>query len=136
MIKKKLTRVLCAGFLATALLGTTASAAGRLDYESYQLPRFQGNNYTGTHQKENSREYITNEVEKLDGTNEATFWAADPKSDNDPISEDYYQKEGNRSKILFTTTGFDEAGDEVCMGMENSTWSINPAYASGWVNFH
>ena len=71
---------LCVGILSISAV----SAAG---YVGYKLPRFQGNNYTDSHYKTTSANYITNKLENVEGTSTVTFWACN--STNRQISNDY-----------------------------------------------
>ncbi len=133
MMKQKLAKILCASLLVSTILGTSAFAAGRETYTAYKIPKLQGNNYTGTHTKENDREYITNEVTATTDVGTVTFWAANV--DHDQISGDYDQKVGNKSTLMFTVSGY-KKDKQVCMGMENANLSLTTGYVSGWVNFH
>lgn len=134
MFKKKLAKVLCTSLLVSTIVGTSAFAADRHDYSAYKLPAFQGNNYGGTHTKENSKNYITNEVTAMTDASTVTFWAANV--DHEQISKDYDQKVGNRSEFVFTVAGYDKKGAQVCMGMENADVTWKTGFVSGWVNFH
>lgn len=133
-MRNKITKIICASLLLAMVIGTNVFAAGRKNYTAYKLPALKGNNYTGTHNKENTRNYITNQVNAVSNTGTVTFWATD--ENHRPISGDYYQKAGNNSKLKFTTSDYNKKGKPVCMGMENYDWSLNTAFVSGWVNFH
>lgn len=135
MMKKKLVKIMCTGLVASAIISTSAFAAGRQKYTAYKLPARQGNNYTGTHTKETTKDYITNEVTAVSSTDTVTFWATN--KDHDQISGDYNQKSGNRSELKFSQSGYDKTGAQVAMGMENANWKLNTtAFVSGWANFH
>ena len=66
-LKKIIMSSLCVGILSISAV----SAAG---YVGYKLPRFQGNNYTNSHSKTTSANYITNKLENVEGTSTVTFW--------------------------------------------------------------
>lgn len=121
--------------LVSTMISTSAFAAGRETYTAYALLSLQRDNFTGVHKKENTRDYITNQVNSYTSTSEATFWAANKNQDR--ISNKYDQKKGNKSNLVFTKTGYNLVGTQVCMGMENATWKLETnAFVSGWVNFH
>lgn len=134
IMNKKIAKIVCTSLLLTMIIATNVFAAGKKNYKAYKLPAFQKNNYSGTHIKENTRDYITNQVNAISHTGTVTFWAANAK--HTQISEDYYQKEGNMSKLKFKTRGYNKKGKQVCMGMENYDWSFGTAFVSGWANFH
>lgn len=135
MNKQKLIKIVCMTLLVSAMIGTSAFAAGKKTYSAYALPSLQRNNYTGVHKKESRKDYITNYIDSYTSTSEATFWAANKNQSR--ISNKYDQKKGNKSDLVFTKTGYNLVGEQVCMGMENATWRLNTnAFVSGWVNFH
>ena len=92
-LKKIIMSSLCVGILSISAV----SAAG---YVGYKLPRFQGNNYTNSHSKTTSANYITNKLENVEGTSTVTFWACN--STKRQISNDYDQKKGSTANIKFT----------------------------------
>lgn len=135
MNKQTLIKIVCRTLLVSTMISASAFAAGRETYTSYTLPAMQRNNFTGVHKKANTRDFITNQVDSLASTSEATFWAAD--ANKGKISNKYNQKKGNKSNLVFTKTGYNLVGKQVCMGMENATWKLETnAFVSGWVNFH
>ena len=127
---KKLRKILATSLCACVLSISAVSAAG---YVGYKLPAMQGNNYTGTHKKTTTANYITNKLENVEGTSTVTFWANN--STERQISNDYDQKKGNTSNIKFTTSGYAAKGKEIILGMENASWSFSTAFCAGTVNF-
>ena len=125
-LKKIIATSLCAGILSISAV----SAAG---YAGYKLPRFQGNNYTNSHSKTTSANYITNKLENVEGTSTVTFWACN--STKRQISNDYDQKKGSTANIKFTTSRYAAKGKEIIMGMENANFSPDTAFCAGTVNY-
>lgn len=134
MIKQKLSKIICASLLVSSIISTGVLAAERQDYIAYKIPAMHGNNYTGIHQKETKKDYITNHVTAMTNVSTVTFWAVN--GNYEQISNDYDQKVGNQSNLIFTSTGYDKKGVEVGMGMENADTSLDTGFVSGWVNFH
>lgn len=134
MIKQKLAKILCASVLISAIAGTSVFAAERQTYTAYKIPAMKGNNYTGIHQKEGTKGYITNKVTAMTDVSTVTFWAIN--GNYEQISNDYDQKVGNQTDIVFTTVGYNKKGVEVGMGMENASVTPTVGFVSGWVNFH
>lgn len=122
ILRNKFTKIICTSLFLTMVIATNVFAAGKENYTSYKLPAFQKNDYTGTHTKENTRDYITNQVNAVSNTGTVTFWEANAK--HKQISNDYYQKAGNMSKLQFTTKGYNKRGKQVCTGMENYDWPL------------
>lgn len=117
--------------LAISLFGINVMAA---TYEGYTLPARQGNNYTGTHSKTTTNNYITNTVNDLENTDEVTFWACN--SSEDQISGDYDQKLSNTSTIKFNKSGYNKVGKEIILGMENANYYwVDVAFVAGTVNY-
>lgn len=128
---KKLTSLLLIGVLTFSLAGVTAMAA---TYSGYKLPARQGNNYTGTHSKTTTDNYIQNKVTDIENADTVTFWAAN--SSNKQISGDYDQKLNSSSKIKFNVSGYDRKNKDIKMGMENANWTaISTAFVAGKVDF-
>lgn len=133
-MKNKIAKIVCTSLLLTLVVASNALAAGRLTYTAYKLPSFQRNNYTGVHVKENKRNYVTNHVTAVSNAGGVTFWVTDENYNQ--ISTDYRQKSGNETKLFFTSQSYAKKGKQICMGMENSEWTMDTAFVSGWVNFH
>lgn len=114
-IKNKISKVICTVALLSTLGATNVLAA---NYTAYVLPARQGNNYTTQHEKKTTDAFLNNTVTAVEGTSTVTFWVAN--SNSKQISDDYKQKLHNKSKIKFTTKGYNKKGKEVMLGMENS----------------
>lgn len=134
MKRQLLKRTLGLGLLLAMSVVTIYAADNYKGYWGYSLPPRRGNNYTTQHEKQYNDNYINNTVVSLKNASTVTFWAAD--SDKDQISNDYNQKAGSTAKIKFTEKGFNKAGKEVMLGMENASWYWREyAFADGKVDF-
>lgn len=120
---------------ATLLLGSTSVtfAGGYQDYTHYLLCANCANNYTNGHEKATGDDFIINEVEKLENTKKATFWATD--GDENRISNTYDFVKGENKTIEFKWSKGLDAKEDVKMGMENAEWSSDVAVVSGKVDF-
>lgn len=129
--KKKLVFALTL-ILTLGILNTTVFAG---NYTGYVLKRFKGNNYTGIHTKKTSRDYITNRVTAItNAPRGVNFWAVNVNKN--AISKKYNQKVGNTTQIKFTKSGYNRAGVQVGMGMENARSSKDYGWVSGVLTIH
>lgn len=132
MNKKAFSKFFAGATLATAIV--TPAFAAYEGYYGYSLPAFQGNNYTNVHNKIQTADDIMNIVDKYTGTDQATFWATDGAYNQ--ISGDYFQKVSPNPTVIYFNNGIDKGpGDQVALGMENSTFSTGTAWVDGRVDF-
>lgn len=120
--------LICMVILLSSALVSAAS------YVGYLLPRFQVNNYTGSHEKQTNNQYITNRVTNLQNADSVNMWATN--NSKSAISEKINFRKGSGYKnINFRSNQSQYKGQYVRMGMENGNFQITDGFVAGDVNF-
>ncbi len=130
-MKQRIKRATALITLCICLLTSVASAA---TFTAYSLPIFKGNNYTNSHVKQKSDQYITNKVTAISGTSFANFWAVD---DNKKSQSNKYKQNvsSTATRINFKSSANLTTGQNVMMAMENASWKTSYGFVSGEVDF-